>query len=51
MENTRLNALEKRVDQLEKDVQEITVILSKLLTWKRNQTMRTIPEAHAEEKK
>ena len=34
---------EKRLDQIEKDIEEITVILHELLTWKRNEATRNLP--------
>ena len=36
--------LEERVEQLEKDVQDITFALSELLIWKRNQATKNLPK-------
>ncbi|GAG80198.1 unnamed protein product [marine sediment metagenome] len=38
--------VEERLDQIEKDIEDITSALSGLLTWKRNQITRTLPITH-----
>jgi len=43
--------LEKRVNQIEKDIQSITFSLKELLTWKRNQATRTLPEKYIKKPK
>ena len=43
-DNEPKGTIEERVKQLEKDVQGISFTLSELLTWKRNQVTRQLPE-------
>ncbi len=46
-------SIEERLTQAEKDIQDLTFIVQKLLTWKRNQATRTLPttqpQPHVEE--
>lgn len=35
---------EKRIKQLEEDVQDLSAIASELLTWKRNQATKILPD-------
>ena len=41
--------VEERLNQAEKDIEDITVILRNLLTWKRNQETRSLPTTQYKE--
>ena len=36
-------SIEERLTQAEKDIQDLTFIVQKLLTWKRNFAVKTLP--------